>query len=839
MNETVIAKGRIARFRSRFDSGWCVFTLMSGETCKGVIPNSIQVGDQVEVRGHWIESKYGRQIDIKSIIADRPADVEEIRRYLVDKIKHIDEARASLIVQQFGADTFRVFDEEPNKLLVIPGISEDRLAEIMETWKAGERRREADRYFARLGIPVSLADRVISTLGPDRAKAQVEEDPYRLARIVSGMSFQKCDEIGRAAGIEADDPRRLKAGIVSILESATNNGDCFLYKKEHEQIFRYADRWAIHPSVHADGYASSDLVDLLDEDALVITEDSDSRGGERYDRLYTKDIYLAEWVTARALLRLLNEGSQPFEIDMSSERFQQLTAGQRLAVETALKHNVMVLTGPPGTGKTFVARFLIDTLQEKTGGTVALAAPTGRAAKRMEELTGRPASTIHRLLRYGPVSRPDGSIVLDFQAETVDASLLVVDETSMLDIRLARELFKRITLGTRLILIGDPDQLPSVGPGNVLQDLLTSGVVPIARLDEIMRQKAANPLVLAAHAIRKGQSVDWDFGVKTDGSDTLLHYWVNSPHRDDEADAKVILAETKKVMRWAKSVGLDPMEHVQVLCPQKKGPLGAPVFNTMLQETLNADGFAQGILEYGKRRFVVGDRVIQTRNNYNAELVNESTEKPPATDANGFGNEDKDNTTAVFNGDIGRIEHVERTKKGKNLLVRFADLRLVRYSGEALDDLELAYAITIHKSQGSEFPVVVMPVHSCNKRMLRRNLFYTAVTRAQKICVLIGQERMAVEAIRDSRVDARNTTLVELLREEYPYRYGNIRLPADTELFPPRASGPVAEPSPEEEGFETGDTFLVRSTNASSENRPDGEDLRETDRLAASGPEVP
>ena len=659
----------------------------------------LRPGERVRLIGKHVNNpRFGDQFRVDAGYPLLPFTAEGIRNYLKSgRIKGIGPALAGRMVDHFGADTLRIIDESPERLSEVSGIGKRRRADIQTALADQQGLRAALVFLQGHGIPPGLAGRIWRRY-QNRAIPVVRENPYRLAIEVRGIGFATADRIAGSLGFAPDAPARLAAGLVHVLASAEGEGHLYLPRDVLlERTVSLLGDFAIDPV----------LTVLIDEGRLI----EDTR------QIYLRINHALEIEAVELLESLLAEVVSVLPTDLTKmERELGLTLAdaQREAVEQAGDVAVMVLTGGPGTGKTTIVQALVHLL-EGTGGKVLLAAPTGRAARRMSDATGADARTLHRLLEYTPM---DNCFRRD-QENPLDAAAVVVDEASMIDQRLFVALLRAIKPGTRLLLVGDADQLPSVGAGNVLGDLIDSDRVPTVRLTEIFRQAAASRIVQTAHRVLLGERPTPPPTVESDFF--LIEARDASTARD--------LIERLVAERIPARFGLDPIDDVQVLTPMHKGICGAKQLNSVLQARLNPDGEP---CSKGDRVFRVGDKVMQIRNDYEKE---------------------------VFNGDLGRV--IARSSDG--ITVRF-DGRLVAYPRDKLDALVLAYACSIHKSQGSEYPAVVIPMLTEHWVMLQRNLLYTALTRGRQLVVIVGQRRALERAVAHRDESRRYTAMADRLR---------------------------------------------------------------------------
>jgi exodeoxyribonuclease V alpha subunit len=704
------------------DTGWGILTVArDGEeplTAAGLVA-APAVGESLRLFGRWeVHPRYGRQFRFDRYELLRPATAQAIVKYLSSgHIKGIGPALAGEIVERFGDETLEVLDHAPDRLRGVPGIGPARLQAIQEAWQQHEQQRRLLLFLFQHGLGFSLSRKIMERYGA-RSVEVVERDPYRLALDITGIGFLIADRIARGQGVALDDPMRLQAGLLHCLERATSDGHFFLPLPEllaqaetltgrHEEQLRYA-------------------LDLLVAQGKAVSIETES--GEL--AVYCAELDLEEREAAERLRYLLQAPPTklPLAGDMETwladqETFTglELTPEQREAVLTALRHPLCVITGGPGTGKTTIVRFLAH-VGVQGGRSLALCAPTGRAAQRLEQVTGHSASTIHRLLAYDPYKHGFRHGV----GNPLAADWVIVDEASMLEVPLANCLLRALPEGAGLLLVGDADQLPSVGPGALLGDLIKSGEVPVVRLEHIHRQAAGSLIVQNAHRINRGESPLFPTQRTWQQGEDCVFLEKDNP---EEVAERVVHLCTGGLTR----LGF-PADGIQVITSLHRGPIGVQELNRRLQHAVNPPAPAKRELLRGETAFRLGDRVLQTVNDY-----------------------DK----GVFNGDIGPIVDVD--DEGGALTVRFGE-NSVKYLRGELDQLELAYALTVHKSQGSEFPAVVLVVHSSHYIMLHRNLLYTGVTRARRMLCVVGDWKGLHKALRSTHLAERHTRLAERLR---------------------------------------------------------------------------
>ncbi|MBO7650772.1 MAG: ATP-dependent RecD-like DNA helicase [Lachnospiraceae bacterium] len=728
------------------DNGYTIFTLsMAGDeeelTCVGNFP-VISEGEYVAVEGNMtVHSLYGEQMQVTGFTVSIPKDSLSMERYLGSgAIKGIGLTMASRIVQKFGDATFRIIEREPERLAEIRGISERMARDIYAQFKEKQGMREAMMYLQRYSITGALAVKIYKQYGAEMRNV-LESDPYRLTEDISGVGFKTADIIAMSMGIQADSENRIRAGILYALQLAAQYGHVYLPEPE---LYRYCIELLGVPFELLEHIVAELTIDRK----LIVKVKETADGGEER-QVYAAVSYFTELGVAR-MLHDLN-----FRDDISDQAVaRQLTKIednldielddiQRRAVFEAARSGVFVLTGGPGTGKTTTINAIIS-LFESRGLHILLAAPTGRAAKRMTEATGREARTIHRLLEVSRMGDENGEFRRGMfqrnEDNPLEADVVIIDEMSMVDIYLMNALLHAVPVGTRLILVGDSNQLPSVGPGNVLRDILASGAFPIVCLTKIFRQAEESDIIVNAHRINNGEEIRLDNKSK----DFFMMR---------RSDPQVIIREVCQLVRdkLPKYVKTTAAE-IQVLTPMRKGELGVENLNRVLQEYINPP--EEGRQEYETRGvcFREGDKVMQIKNNYQMEW-----------EVRGVRGTIKDAGTGIYNGDIGIIKSINRF--AEEMEIQFDDGRTVQYPFGSLEDLEHAYAVTIHKSQGSEYPAVVLPILSGPRMLLSRNLLYTAVTRAVSCVTIVGSEEMIRHMIKNANEQKRYTGLCDRIRE--------------------------------------------------------------------------
>lgn len=675
----------------------------------------VPVGAVLLCDGEWVmDKKYGRQFKAETYEEVMPATVYGIEKYLGSGlVKGIGPKYAHLIVEKFGTDTIEIIEDHIERLYEVAGIGKKRVEKIRESWEKQKDIKNVMLFLQQYGVSTAYAAKIYRQYGKESID-KVNENPYRLADDIWGIGFKTADGIAEKMGYEKNDLRRCKSGLQYTLNQLADEGHVYavedqliksaieLLEAEEEPI-----RQAVEEMVGSEDLIKEDMTNPNSPDQVQ-------------SAIYLPPFYHSERGTAKKLLSLLRGSTgNLFESQMDIAAIEKISGIQYddvqiEAIKQAAQSKVMVLTGGPGTGKTTTTQGIIAAYKA-AGMRILLAAPTGRAAKRMSEATGMEAKTIHRLLEYNP---QDGYKRND--EEPLEGDALIVDECSMIDIILMYNLMKAVPEHMRLVLVGDIDQLPSVGAGNVLRDVIESGVIPVIRLTRIFRQAQTSRIVMNAHAINQGNFPDI-----TNGKNTDFFFIKNE---DPEAVANEIVNLVKNRLPKAYN---QPLSNIQVLTPMQRSVVGAANLNMMLQQSLNSSTLE---ISRGGISYKLGDRVMQVRNNY-----------------------DKN----VFNGDIGVVEHANM--EDRTLTINFDD-NMVEYEASELDEVVLAYATTIHKSQGSEYPIVVIPVLMTHFVMLQRNLIYTGITRAKKICVLVGQTKALSYAIRNLTVSKRNTMLKERLR---------------------------------------------------------------------------
>ena len=679
----------------------------------------VPAGAVLRVSGRFeTTQRFGDQFRVTRYTEVAPQTIEGLRRYLGSGlIKGIGPEFASRIVDRFGIETLEILDRDPGRISEVPGIGPSRARAIRTAWSAQREVRKVMVFLQGYGVSPAFAARIYKKYGA-AAIARVREDPYRLAFDVWGIGFLSADKLAAALGVARDAPSRAEAGVRHVLDDESGNGHVFVPRP---RLVQKAAALLDLPEDSAE--AAIDRLAKTGDIALDASVVDDPRA----PAVYEAGLYRAETALAAGMRKLLAAPAPRLEIDepralawYEHEAGIALARQQAEAVKTALAAKVAVITGGPGVGKTTIVRGIVSILRRK-GVAVALAAPTGRAAKRLADATGVPASTLHRLLEW----RPAEASFARNAARPLEADVLIVDEASMVDVRLGADLVAALPSSARLVLVGDVDQLPSVGPGTVLADVIASGAVPVVRLTEIFRQAAQSLIVVNAHRIHDGDMPE--LGGTGAERDFFRDFFFLE--EDDPAKAAALIRDLVST-RLPRKYGLQPHE-IQVLSPMHRGELGAGNLNALLQEALTTG--AQGV-ERGARNLRIGDKVMQVRNDYDKE---------------------------VWNGDCGVIERIDTENEA--LTIRFDD-RPVEYGYDELDTVALAYAATVHKSQGSEYAAVVIPIHTQHYVMLQRNLLYTAVTRGKRLVVLVGTRKALSLAVRNADVAARCSGLAARLR---------------------------------------------------------------------------
>ncbi|MEG0640784.1 MAG: ATP-dependent RecD-like DNA helicase [Clostridia bacterium] len=720
------------------ENGYTVLRVAVGRvqhTVVGVMPE-LSAGENVTFEGSWLEHPtYGKQFSAKACTITPPSGRSAIEKYLGSGlIRGIGPSTAKMIVKHFGDGALDVLDEHPERLTEVSGIGAKKAAMIIESYMQQMSMRRVLVFLQNYGLSPNLAMKIAKYYGENTVEL-LRQNPYRMVMDVEGVGFMTADRIALSMGVDPQSEFRLRAALFYLLNDAAGSGG-HTYLPREKLVERACAMLHAEPEAVEHQISEAMMTKMLVGFSLPDCENA----------LCLPFFYHAENEIAMRLSQLMQ--ARPYKrvhgLDQRIEEYESelgvaFSQVQKQAIVSAVEEGVLVITGGPGTGKTTIIRCIISLLKDENE--LLLCAPTGRAAKRMSEATGEEAKTIHRLLEYGG----DADTFARGEDYPLEADGIIVDEMSMVDVSLMRGLLRAILTGTRLILVGDADQLPSVGAGNVLRDILQSDVVPSVRLTDIFRQDESSMIVLNAHRINNGEmpvlksrNTDFFFEKKALQSEAA------------QTICDLLRERLPKYLRFAAGEWQsEATRSIQVLSPTKKGDCGSYALNRMLQNALNPESPRKDSLVHGETEFRVGDKVIQTKNDYQLEYVRKSD----------FGTE---NGTGVFNGDVG---YVERIDPAEHLMsVCFDDERMVTYQKQQLDALELAYCLTVHKSQGSEFPVVVMPVVSGPPMLMARNLLYTALTRARRLVVLVGREEVVAQMVRNNFVLTRYTTLCERLK---------------------------------------------------------------------------
>jgi len=718
-DQSIKIRGTLERivFRNT-ETGYMVGRLrLEDKSLTTIVGNAfeLQCGEKLEVTGRWVVNKnYGQQFEIESVKTAVPSTIAGIENYLGSGlIKGIGLVMAKRIVSQFKLDTLRVLDQEPKRLKEIEGIGRKRINLILKSWKKHKDIREVMIFLQSYGISSTYALKIYNQYGNNSINI-IKVNPYRLSEDIFGIGFKTADKIALKAGIKKDSLFRIKAGVIHLIKSAEDQGHCYCpYEELIETACGFLD-------TELDNVNAA-LKELESEGKVTIVKDDISK-------VYLTAIYNAEKYVSEKIKALLSDESEyrsregekgninDLVKELAARQGVVLDSTQMEAVRKAVTEKVLIITGSPGTGKSTILDFVIKILKRENKK-IILGAPTGRASKRLCETTGRDARTIHRLLNYNPKLNK----FLKNEKEPLDADVVIIDEASMLDIRLMRSLLSAVKPSTCIIFVGDVDQLPSVGAGNVLSDIIDSGAVPVVELKKIYRQEGESLIIYNAHKVRDGQFP-----------------YIGKPRNNDfffieknEPEEVVTLIINLLTGRIPKSFHYDPLHDVQVLVPTNKGTVGVNNLNSKIQDILNPDSrkVMRGITKYG-----VNDKVIQLKNNY-----------------------EKD----VYNGDIGFVSGIDFEME--EIKVDF-DGRTVSYDFYELDEISLSYAISIHKSQGSEFKCTIIPILTSHYMLLQRNLLYTAISRARELAILVGSKKAIGIAVNRNIVEKRYTSLRELLQ---------------------------------------------------------------------------
>ena len=707
------------------ENGYCVLRVSMSDARKTqtVVGNCAapNAGEEIAARGEWIEDdQYGSQFRASEISTSEPDNLKGIERYLGSGlIDGIGPTYAKKLVNKFGPEVFNIIDDRSKRLEEVEGIGPKRRKEIKKSWEKQKSVRRIMVFLHQHGISTARAVRIYKTYGDESIK-KLKNNPYRLSHDLHGVGFKTADTIASKLGINFDDWSRIEAGLQFALQTATGNGHCALPETE-----------LIESATELLGVEQIKIEDCLKK---IITKSEVIRDEiNSVPMIFPPQLIASEKIVSQKILNLASKKPDypKVEIEKALSWCQKkigypLAEGQRKAVELALRERVLIITGGPGVGKTTILRSVLMILRAKKVAPI-LCAPTGRAAKRMSETTGLEASTIHRLLEFKGQS---GKFAHD-ENNPVEGDLFIVDEASMIDIQLMSSFLRALPKNAHLILVGDVDQLPSVGPGSVLSDLIQSNELPVARLNEIFRQSSESRIITAAHEINEGiLPIELSKSARNNPNSDFFFISSDEPDKTAETIANIVS------LRIPEKLGLDPVNDIQVITPMHRGSLGTQALNRKLQDSLNPASESTFEIERFGARYRVGDKVIQTRNNYDKETLN---------------------------GDIGKVIEIS-TDPGK-VIIQFSGQRTVSYEPGELDEISPGFAITVHKSQGSEFPCVVIPVSTQHFLLLQRNLLYTAITRGSQVVVLVGQKKAAAMAVKNIDTKERYRGLLQRLAD--------------------------------------------------------------------------
>lgn len=744
MSESVVLEGTVEDIIfQNSDNGYAVFSVDNGESeviCVGIVPN-LHNGESLKVIGNWtVHPSYGRQLSVEFYEKTIPTTIDGIEKYLSSGvIKGIGPKTAKKIVEKFGETTFYIIEEKPDRLVEIKGLTYEKAVRISQVFREQHELRRVMIFLQNFGVTPVYAMKIYKKY-KEKTFDIVNTNPYRLADDITGIGFKMADKLAASAGIAEDAPGRIKAAVKYILNKAAQDGHVYL--PQDILLENVKDITGVDATLIENG-----LLELQIEHQIWRENLNDEV------IIYLNLYYYSEISSAKKMIELLeyrDEYGKDWDSVIDNAEIStgiKLADKQREAVKEALTEGALIITGGPGTGKTTTINTIIKIL-EKEGRSIMLGAPTGRAAKRMTEATGMGAQTIHRMLGINFI---DGdSRTQSFEKDEddpIDADVIIIDESSMIDILLMNSFLRAVRPGTRLILVGDVDQLPSVGAGNVLKDLIKSNVIKVVRLTEIFRQAQESAIITNAHRINNGL-----YPVLNDK--TKDFFFVKRSNAVDVVTAIKDLI-TRRLPAFN---GCDPVNDIQVLTPMKKGILGVQEINKVLQETLNPPHRGKKEKAFRMGTFRQGDKVMQIKNNYNM-----------AWKVKGFKGKVIDEGLGIFNGDCGIIHDIDESSETMSVI--FDDNKLVEYDFTQLEELELAYAVTIHKSQGSEYPVVIVPIHSGPPMLLSRNLLYTAVTRAKKLAVLVGIPETMNKMVDNNRKINRYSTLDKRICSLYEFMH--------------------------------------------------------------------
>lgn len=732
----MILQGTIEEVRFRNESnGYTVAQLNTSDGLVTIVGNAaiINLEESVEVEGEWIyHDIYGEQLAFTSIKTLIPSTIKGIENYLASGlIPHIGPKTAKRIVEQFGLDSLEIIQYNPEKLKTISGIGEKKLEAIVKAYSEQRELRDIMVYLQEYGISVTYGIKIFKKYGKETISV-ISENPYKLSEDIFGIGFKIADKIAHQLGVSSQSIYRVEAGIRFVILQAAGNGNCYL----PEEIL--TDKATRLLEVNED-LIREGMRNLAIKGTIHIIKDEDT------NLVYYTPYHVAENNVSRKLIELSQVRLKEEYIDIEGkireiEKEEGIAFAEKqiLAIKEAMENGLLVITGGPGTGKTTIINGIIK-LCQAMNLSVSLAAPTGRAAKRMTETTGIEAKTIHRLLEYSFLEDDAEMAFGKGEDAPIDSDIVIIDESSMIDILLMNSFLKALDPGTRLVLVGDVDQLPSVGPGNVLNDIIGSGVVKVVTLDQIFRQSQESMIVVNAHKINKGQAPILN-GENKD------FFFIHRASKQGIADTIIQLIKE----RLPNYYGIDSLRDIQVLTPMKKGEVGINALNKSIQDTLNPKSPDKGEKQIGDELFRTGDKVMQIKNNYSTEWKKL------------YKGMEIEKGQGVFNGDFGYIVDID--DEDRSLRVLFDDDKEVEYDFANLDELKLAYSTTVHKSQGSEFPVIVMPISWGPPMLLTRNLLYTAITRARDLVVLVGEQRHLHSMIENNRITKRYSALDKKIR---------------------------------------------------------------------------
>ena len=665
--------------------------------------DEVEVGDQIEIDGEYVNHKvYGRQFKFNTYTKVMPKDEMSLIQYIADNLKGIGKKTAQNIVDKFGDDTVNIIRYSKDKLKNIKGLNEDKINSLSEFFNTQWEKWNTISYLSKFSISVVTANHIYETLGPDTINI-VKQDPYSILDFVRSLNFKDVDQIGQKLGIAFDNDSRIGSGIIYALEKITEFGHTCV---ELDNLIKYA----------SDILEVSDDVVLKNVKRLQLEEKIYIEKIDNIDYIFRQGFYLAEKNIAESIVshtkQQIEHKNYTKQIDAVSEKYNLILSSEQIdAIQNCLNSSISVITGGPGTGKTTIIKCIIDILAQMKK-TYVLCAPTGRAAKRITQTTGKEAKTLHRLLEISKLDDNDIDMFLDYVVKMIDEDVVIVDEASMIDCLMMNNLLKAIKPTTKLILVGDVDQLPSVGPGSVLKDIIDSNAVNVVYLKQIYRQSIKSDIIVNAHKVNEGTYPEFK------NKDTDM-YFLKATSMENTVFQIVELLS----YRLKEYANIDAKKDIQVLTPMKKNELGTFALNKKIQEILNPKSPKKIQKEFNGRIYRVGDKVMQIVNNYDKKFKQNDIE-----------------SQGVYNGDIGYIKEVDNVNE--TMTIEFDDDKICDYSFEELDELELAYAITIHKSQGSEFDYVILPLFVGYPKLFTRNLLYTAMTRAKKMLIIVGSQNM-------------------------------------------------------------------------------------------------